>query len=537
MERCLPTSTKFRLHKGGDQGIADRLSRMNSSLSVSVESTRAAARIHTSALAWVLLLGLLLGFGFQGSRGLWSPDEGRYVGVALQMMDSGNYLAPAYSPASLNFSKPPLTYWAIAASLRLLGRNAWAARLPYALAYLATLALLFAMGKRTSPGKPWLPSLVYATSLFTFFSSNIISTDVLLTLTEGLAVLGFILHRWPESDDERRYGLVVMWLGFGLAFLTKGPPGLLPLLSVIAFAAICGGGRAVVRLFHPAGLVIFVLVGFTWYAVVILRYPGLLHYFLHQEVYGRIFTAMHKRHAGAFGWAVAFLPVLVLGTIPWWRGLALSIRDMVKPAQWIQWRKEQSIELFLVLWFALPFVIFCLAQSRLPLYLLPLFLPLALLTASRMERTFDLGSQRTIALLATWIVLLLATKAIAAYGYRTNVDNRQAAKQIAATMGAADYRALLFLEEATDTYAVEEQTLWGLRFYLNRPVYGIWWHSPDVGTQLCAAAKAQGTSLLLVDRDIPAANAQALLNSCGASVVSAGAWRNNLLFLVHGVPK
>ncbi|WP_052949705.1 ArnT family glycosyltransferase [Dyella japonica] len=510
---------------------------MNSSLSVSVESSRAVARIRTSPLLWVLLLGLLLGFAFQGSRGLWSPDEGRYVGVALQMMDSGNYLAPAYSPASLNFSKPPLTYWVIAASLHLFGRNTWAARMPYALAYLATLALLFAMGKRTSPSKPWLPSLVYATSLFTFFSANIISTDVLLTLTEGLAVFGFILHTWPQGDGERRRGLIVMWLGFGLAFLTKGPPGLLPLLSVIAFAATCGGARAVVRLLHPAGLVIFLLVGFTWYAVVILRYPGLLHYFLHQEVYGRIFTAMHKRHAGAFGWAVAFLPVLVLGTIPWWRGLARSVRDMLKPATWTQWRNERSIQLFLVLWFALPFVIFCLAQSRLPLYLLPLFLPLALFTASRMERTFDVGSPRTIGLLATWLVLLLATKAVAAYGFKTGVDNRHAAKQIAATMGAADYRALVFLEEATDTYAVEEQTLWGLRFYLNRPVYGIWWHSPDASTQLCSAIKAQETSLLLVDHDIPAANAQALLNSCGASVASAGNWRNNMLFLVHGVPK
>ena len=510
---------------------------MNSSLSMPVESAQAVTRIRSSSLIWVMLLGLLLGFAFQGSRGLWSPDEGRYVGVALQMMDSGNYLAPAYSPASLNFSKPPLTYWVIAASLQLFGRNTWAARAPYALAYLATLALLFAMGKRASPSKPWLPALVYATSLFTFFSSNIISTDVLLTLTEGLAVLGFIAHTWPENSGEQRYGLLVMWLGFGLAFLTKGPPGLLPLLSIVAFSALCGGGRAVVRLLHPAGLAIFLLVGFTWYAVVVVRYPGLLHFFLHQEVYGRIFTAMHKRHAGAFGWAVAFVPVLVLGTIPWWRGLALSVRDMVKPSQWTQWRKQRSIEMFLVLWFALPFLIFCLAQSRLPLYLLPLFLPIALLTASRMERTFDPGNRRTMALLAGWLVLLLVTKGVAAYGYHSNVDNRQAAKEIAASVGAADYRAMIFLEEATDNYAVEEQTSWGVRFYLNRPVYGIWWHSPDASAQLCSAIKTQGASLLLVDQDIPSANAQALLNACGASVESAGVWRNNMLFLVHGVPQ
>lgn len=508
---------------------------MNGSLSMSAESVRASTRIHTNSFLWVLLLGLLLGLTFQGSRGLWSPDEGRYVGVALQMMDSGNYLAPAYSPAALNFSKPPLTYWAIAASLHVFGRNTWAARLPYAVAYLLTLSLLFAMGKRVSPSKPWLPALIYATCLFTFFSSNIISTDVLLTLTEGVAIAGFIVATWPAASIEQRYGIYVMWLGFGLAFLTKGPPGLLPLLSVAVFTAICGDRHAVICLLRPAGVAIFLVVGFTWYAVVILRYHGLLHYFLHQEVYGRIFTSMHKRHAGAFGWAVAFLPVLVLGTAPWWRGLSRAFRDLATPSHWALWRKERSIQLFLGLWFALPFLIFCLSQSRLPLYLLPLFLPLALLTASRIEHTFDIGRPRTVGLLAVWIVLLLATKGMAAHGYGATVDNRRAAREIAASMGSSDYHALIFLEEATDTYAVEEQTPWGLRFYLDRPVYGVWWHSPDAGTQICAAIRTQGKSLLLLDRDIPSANAQALLNTCSATAKPVGVWRNNVLFLVQGL--
>jgi len=174
------------------------------------------------ALPWIVALGILLGFAFQGSRGLWGPDEGRYVDVALQMMDSGNYMAPSYSPAELNFSKPPLTYWAIAGSMQLFGRNTWAARLPYALAYLATLLALFAMGRKVCPDKPWLPPLVYATSIFTFLASNIISTDVLLTLAESLAVLGFMMFAWPGSAPRACHGRWLMWLGFGLAFLTKG---------------------------------------------------------------------------------------------------------------------------------------------------------------------------------------------------------------------------------------------------------------------------------------------------------------------------
>ena len=38
--------------------------------------------------------------------------------------------------------------------------------------------------------------------------------------------------------------LAVMWAGFALAFLTKGPPGLLPLLAVVAFDLLTPGPRA-----------------------------------------------------------------------------------------------------------------------------------------------------------------------------------------------------------------------------------------------------------------------------------------------------
>lgn len=489
--------------------------------------------MRIEALLWVLLLGLLVSFAFQGSRGLWGPDEGRYVGVALQMMDSGNYLAPAYSPAELNFSKPPLTYWVIAGSLRVWGRNTWAARAPYALAYLATLALLFVMGRRASPDKPWLPALIHATGLFTFFTSNIISTDVLLTLAEGVAVLGFIMDAWPETDGERRYGLLLMWFGFGMAFLTKGPPGLLPLLSISAFTALCMGRHAVARLFRPAGVAVFFLVGLTWYAIVIFRYQGLLHYFLHEEVYGRIFTDMHKRHSGALGWAVAFLPVLALGSLPWWRGLTRSIRSLTTRSNWARWREQRSIQLFFGLWFALPFLIFCVARSRLPLYLLPLFLPVALLTAAQMEDSFDLRKARTKAWLAIWVVILLAIKGFMAYGYGTKVDNREAAEEIATAAYGKDYHAVVFVEEATDTYAIEEQTDWGVRLYLNKPVYGVSWLNPDASAQLCAAIKVQGKSLLVVDPHLGTAPMDALINACHASVESVGTWRNNALFLAQ----
>ena len=77
-----------------------------------------------SARTGVLLLLLLLTFAFQGSRGLWEPDEGRHASIAVAMLDSGEWLVPHL--AGLHFiDKPPLLFWAMAGGIAVLGQNEW----------------------------------------------------------------------------------------------------------------------------------------------------------------------------------------------------------------------------------------------------------------------------------------------------------------------------------------------------------------------------------------------------------------------------
>lgn len=486
-------------------------------------------------LLWLIVLGLVLGFAFQGTRGLWSPDEGRYVGAALQMLDSGNFLAPGYSPSELNFSKPPLTYWVIAASLQVFGRNTWAARAPYAFSLVLTMWVLYAMGKRLLPERPWLPGLVYGCTLFPFFTANIISTDVFLTLFEALAVLGFVRSIVFDSERDRRQGVSLMWLGFGLAFLTKGPPGLLPLLAILIHAAGREGWRGMGRLFTMAGIAAFLVVGFTWYLLAAWRYPWLLHYFLHQEVYGRIFTAVHRRHPGLFGWAVVYLPVLVLGSLPWWPGLFRAMRSGISRANWRNWYRRQAIEPFLLLWFLVPFVVFCLSQSRLPLYVLPLFLPLSLLVALQLRDRINLQVPRQRVVLCLWVIALVAAKGAAAYAMHPAEDNRQAAREIAAMTPLQDVAAVIVIVNTDAMYAIEEQTPWGLRLYLNKPVYGVAWRSSDGAASLCSAIREQHQTLVIVDHAIDPATIQPALASCQAhSANQLGSWRGNALLRIQG---
>jgi 4-amino-4-deoxy-L-arabinose transferase-like glycosyltransferase len=84
----------------------------------------------------------LLAFAFQGTRPLSEPDEGRYSNIALQMVDSGDWWVPRLHAQQPHLAKPPQTYWLIAASLTVFGRNEWAVRFPDALAFLITAFLV-----------------------------------------------------------------------------------------------------------------------------------------------------------------------------------------------------------------------------------------------------------------------------------------------------------------------------------------------------------------------------------------------------------
>ena len=97
------------------------------------------------AWTWLVLLAALVAFGFQGTRGLSDPDEGRYCEVAREMLASGDFLHPQLE-AQPHYTKPPMTYWSIAASLAALGHGEWACRLFQSLAYLATVLLVAMSG-------------------------------------------------------------------------------------------------------------------------------------------------------------------------------------------------------------------------------------------------------------------------------------------------------------------------------------------------------------------------------------------------------
>ena len=405
----------------------------------------------------IAALLVLIGFAFQGTRAVFEPDEGRYTATAINMLESGDWLVPTLDGERPHLTKPPMVYWAIATSVGAFGYNEWAARLPGALAFVGTGLLLFGLGRRFCPSRPYLPAVTWALSLAPIVGAHVVSTDSLLMLFETASMYAFVEAWWRDGADRRRW-LLGMWLCWGLAFLTKGPPGLLPLVAMVAFLA--AHDRARLRgVFAPGGLLLFALVGFTWFGLIIRQQPDRLGYFLGYEVYGRVFTAVHDRNAQWYGAFEVYLPVLLVGALPW---TALALKAAGGPAS--AWRRlrqrirERDRETLLLLyWFLVPLAVFFLARSRLQLYVLPLFVPLALLTARTLAAWTWLDGRRLRMIAAVTAAVLLALKGIAAY-LPTDRDARRMADQI---------RAAVDLEGVDEIAFIDMRAFFGLTLYLD----------------------------------------------------------------------
>jgi hypothetical protein len=81
------------------------------------------------------------------------------------------------------------------------------------------------------------------------------------------------------------------------------------------------------------------------------------------EVFDRVVTNEFGRHGEWYGWAEIYIPTLLLGSLPWTFGLF----------GWVRGGLPTKIDRFVAAWILLPLVVFCIARSRLPLYVLPLF--------------------------------------------------------------------------------------------------------------------------------------------------------------------
>ncbi|MCG6860714.1 MAG: glycosyltransferase family 39 protein, partial [Chromatiaceae bacterium] len=328
--------------------------------------------------AFLLLLVLTALWRMTDATALIDPDEGRNAEVAREMAESGDFIVPHLNRLPY-LDKPILLFSAAAICIRALGATELAARLPTLTFTFATVALVTAFGwRRFGRDTGLLAGLMLATAPLVMVYAGIVIFDALLMFWVSAASIAFHLR----LQDRGLGWCLAGWTAVGLGVLTKGPVGLLlPLLIGTGEAIACRVPMR--RLFHPAGIGVFLLLVLPWFLAVTLRHPEFPHYAFVRETFERVATDSMRRTAPFY----YFLPILLGGAFPWSTLLLVGAGQITR-----YWRERTGAardEAFLLLWLTLPFLFFTLSQSKRPGYILPVIPALTLLAARILRDSSD----------------------------------------------------------------------------------------------------------------------------------------------------
>jgi 4-amino-4-deoxy-L-arabinose transferase-like glycosyltransferase len=269
--------------------------------------------------------------------------------------------------------KPPLLFWLVAASYSLLGVHEWSARLPIALAALATVGVTFWLGRRLIGQRAaWLGALMLLLTGGFVLAGRFLLMDSVLTLCTTIGLLAAYL------GATRQTGRPGWWLAAGVAcglgILAKGPVALVIVVPPLAAAGWLSPTAVTIRWRDWAILLgTSLLVAVPWYVAVSLRHPEFPQTFLWTQNLQRYTTGIDHQQPFWF-----YLPVLLLGMLP--ASLLFPTLALLLTSRREEMRRLRSPALgFLTLAAGWVVLFFSLSSSKLPTYILPAIPPLCLL--------------------------------------------------------------------------------------------------------------------------------------------------------------
>ncbi len=330
----------------------------------------------TTILYAIVLIGAIALSFFMGlgDAPLFNKDEGAFSEATREMMASGNYIM-TYLNDEPRYDKPILIYWFQAVSVALFGLNEFALRLPSALAAALWVFVTFLFCRKFwDAEKAFLAAFFLATAAQVSMIAKAAIADALLNCI--LAITMFCIYLYYETGNKK--SIYASFAAMALGMLTKGPVALL-----IPFAAsflFCLFQKDLKRWFkaitNPIGIFIFLLIAAPWYLLVIHdQGMGFINgFFMDQNV--KRYGGSLEHHGGSL---VYFIPVILLGVLPYTTLLLKSLRDARASF-------TPPLTQYMLLWFGFVFVFFSLSGTKLPHYMIYGYTPLFILMALQVDR-------------------------------------------------------------------------------------------------------------------------------------------------------
>jgi 4-amino-4-deoxy-L-arabinose transferase-like glycosyltransferase len=342
-------------------------------------------------IATVVAILPLLGWWVTG---LFDLDEGFYGAVVAEMNRRGEWITP-YFNGSPWFEKPILLYWLAKPCVALFG-NMVGPRLPSVLSAIGCFLLVGGYVRRkVSEEAAALSVMALGSSLLFVALGRLMMTDMPLTLAFSAAMFAF----WESLVGDARWRILTAAL-LGVAVLAKGP------VALILFALIAGWTFYRERDLRPrfrgwwlVGTMALAAVIASWYVPAYLANGQLfVQKFLIEQNVGR-FIGGDQAHTIRAWWAYfLYVPILFLGMMPWSAWIISAARG-TSPNH----LEDESFRRFLLAWATIIFIFFSVSSAKLPHYILPVVVPVAILVGIHLARS---NWRRVMAIGAGWTVVV-----------------------------------------------------------------------------------------------------------------------------------
>lgn len=337
-------------------------------------------KILERPVLFVTIIALLCGYLFffrLGGMALTDPDETFYAQTAREMLDRGEWITP-YLYGRPQFEKPILFYWLVGTSYRIFGVNEFASRLPSAVFALLGVVCMYLLGRLLYNDRVGaFAALMLASNVEYVVLSRACVTDMAL-FTFMLAGVLFFFYGYLK---EKSHFYILSAAAFAFATLTKGPVFLvLPLVVIILYAIIARDFKFLKKIPLVRCVLVFLAIAAPWY---------LLMYKLHGKSFTDVFFGFHNitrfmESEHKIGSQVYYnIPIIMGGYFPWSVFLPFGLWHIFKknlhPTPYTL--KDRNVSIFILVWLAAIFIFFTASSTKLPTYIFPAFISLALITA------------------------------------------------------------------------------------------------------------------------------------------------------------
>jgi len=321
----------------------------------------------------IILVAALLFIPFLGKVHLFDWDEINFAESAREMIVTGDYFHVQINYQQF-WEKPPLFIWMQVASMKVFGVNEFAARLPNAIAGIATLVALYLIGFKLFNrrfGLIWV--LVYVGSVLPhlYFKSGLI--DPWFNLFMFLSCY-FLYGLCIKERHIKNYQFAILaGLTGGLAVLTKGPVAILLIgLTFLIYWGIKKTKTGFKLLEFATVLAVALLTTFLWFGFEVVKNGW---WFMSEFInYQKdLLSTPVAGHAGPFfyHWLVVLLGCFPASIFMF---LAFSKKSKLK-------LKQNAFKLWMVIMLLVVLIIFSIVKTKIVHYSSLAYFPLGFLAA------------------------------------------------------------------------------------------------------------------------------------------------------------